>query len=270
MTTGIHEAKERLTKIRVGEVSVVDSPAIEEEFVIIKRLQEDKMDVKEKEIQKKEDQSTEGEIEKVEIEVPDVVGAVMDKVTELIDEVKKTSDDEDDEEKSSKKEKTEGEVEKGSKDGEEAKSDEDDDEDDKENKVKKNDEGKEVDVLEALEGIVQKARRFTPKREEMLKTSINDLQTLLSEISPQEEASAQTEEGVEKKVEKKAEEGKLDKVVKAVGELADMFKEQFGTVNKRIDKIEKRREPSSSIDDDKDTVKSEEKVEKRSLWSGVL
>ena len=245
----VNKEKQRLLKINVEEVSVVDSPAIEEEFVIIKRLQEDKM--ADKKVEKKTEGIEEDKIEKVEVEVPDAVEAVMKKVSELMDDVKKASKEEVEKEEDTEatpKEKVE------TLPKEEAPAKEEEKKEEEEDVEKKQD-----DILKSIEECISKARRFTPQREEQLKTSINSLQTLLEDISPE------SPEAEETSVEKKKGEDKYSKLLKGLETMIDSFTE----INKRVETIEKRRQPTTSVEEDSTTDKTNEKVEKN-LWSGVL
>ncbi len=135
-----------------------------------------------------------------------------------------------------------------------------------EKKVEATDEEK---LLNALETSISKAKRFTPGRMTTLKAAIDTLQNLMTELTPAEKKIAETSEDPAT--------GNFESAItKALENFSDGFKEKLEemvetqkSATERLDKIEKRRNPSASLEDDGDTDTDTVKTEK-SLWADVL
>ena len=127
-------------------------------------------------------------------------------------------------------------------------------------------------MLEVLSQAVEKAKRFTPKREDALKGIIDQLQKLMSDMasipagaSPKTSAPGGASFGA----------SDVASLTKSIGDLVETVKASLAStaeVNKalaeRVEKIEKTRAPSTSVENDGET---DNKVEKnKSMWSGVL
>jgi hypothetical protein len=330
----------RFVELNVDEVSLVDSPANEEEFAVIKSLtaQEDDMaDDKSKEAgteeetteesePKTEEETTDDGAEKVEVEAdkPDDEGVAkaMAQVVSLVEGIAKAagadaaSEEENDDaeeeetekgamfgasgirelmEKTLKKAGMKGDALKAAMDefdkatkkvfmpgavpspkippskkpkkpGEApvyAEKSADADADDVAEEEMEDEVAKTLDVIE---GAIQKAKRFTPKREEALKTVVAQLSTLLKELTGSSKATLPggTQFGAS---------GISDLTV-AVKKLAEAFgkhsEESAATtkaLQEKVETIEKERQPSTSIDGD-DTDKEEET--EKSFWQGLL
>lgn len=323
----------RFVELNVDEVSLVDSPANEEEFAVIKSLtaQEDDMAVDkskdtvtenaeesteetEPKVEKDaEEESKDEGAEKVEVdaEKPDDEGVVkaMAKVTDLVESIAKaagvsadseeeTDDAEEETEKAGasfgasgirdmfskqlKKAGVKGDALKAAMDefDKEAKKKKKavPPEEDEDMKAKKSSTPEEENVpeeetddevnktLDVIEQAIQKAKRFTPKREEALKGVVDQLSKLLKELTGTNKATAPGSaqfgaSGI----------GDLTVAVKKLAEAFTKHTEESAKTTKslgeRVESIEKERQPSTSIDGD-DTDKEEET--KKSFWQGIL
>lgn len=120
-------------------------------------------------------------------------------------------------------------------------------------------------ALEALSEVVEKAKKFTPKRQEALKQAIGTLSSLLSELSPSADAaSSDTANGGSGLVSlTKAIEGLTETVTKALAEVQETTK----ALGARVETVEKARNAPSALppenNDQPETVK-------KSFWSGVI
>lgn len=96
-----NEAKQRFLELDVGEISLVDSPANEQEFIVVKRLTKEDGDMAENTEVKKSDAGVSEPLannsapEKVQVEVEkatnDAVEKAMAQVTELVDNIAKAA-----------------------------------------------------------------------------------------------------------------------------------------------------------------------------------
>jgi len=294
----IGEAKREFVDLKVDEVSLVDSPANEMEFAIVKSLnkQEDNMAKDKKtEVTKAEEAETdaaaatpapEAEVENVPVEVAkaesDAVQQAMDQVTDIVKGIAEQI----------KADKTEEEVTKSDGgdggDGEEAPAADDapaaeeesaaEDEETSDDAPASTTEEDEVEkTLDGLAAAIEKAKAFTPKRREQLEKAIEQLQVLLAGLNPVKPPQPMGQapavktpgpgfmSGIQKMTE--AIEGltkALDDQQNKIGELVETNK----NLNERIEDIEKTRQPSTSVDDEGDTD-TETKTQK-SFWSNVL
>jgi len=282
-----NEAKQRFVELEVGEVSIVDSPANEKEFAVIKNLNEEVGDMADDNVKKSMDEAIEGEAqqdvpEKVSVEVDkatdEAVAKAMGQVTEMISNISKavgaaTEKGGESEAKSEgveKSEKQDGEEStEATGDAEVQKDTENADaqeasEDVSEDSVEK--------TLTALAQAVEKAKRFTPKREAALKVALAQLATLAKELgmteipvgasppvsTPKGAMFGASSTGVSKALEELT--GKLNEALAGVQETTKRLTE-------RVEKVEGTRMPSKSVDDEGGT--DMQKTEK-SFWAGVL
>lgn len=271
-----NKVQRRFVELSVGEVSLVDSPANEEEFAVIKSLnsmEENEMPdekkaeetavekkAEEEKIEKAETEKVETEkveAEKVEVEVEapkeDAVQKAMEKVVSTVEAIAKSVGIEGKEESMEKTEEEKAEKveeEKTEKAEAEAKADDD-------------------SFLEKLSEVIEKAKRFTPNRASALKAAVEQLSKLVQDLeSPTKEAKAAPMAGT-------FGESGIKEITKSIEGMAESFKTSFAEVTEvtkklgdRIEQIEKERKPSKSVSDEGGT---DTKVKKEnSLWSGVL
>lgn len=269
--SNVNETKRRFIGLKVGEISLVDTPANEKEFAVVKRLQEENnMAVENKKVETKKSKEEEGagnqqaqpEGVKVEIEKPEdqAVIKVLGKVNELVGTLVSRTDP--------GKEK----VEKKETSTEKPDVDENETEEGSEEKTEKREIEEGEKLLSTLEESIAKAKRFTPSRMKTLKQVADSLQSLLTELSPKVEASIDTASSVESSVAKALEDfssklgEKINSIVeKKFAEMVDTSK----SLGERVEKIEKTRLPSASVEEDGVTDKEVEK-KNSNMWAGVL
>lgn len=299
------EAKRRFLALKVDEVSLVDSPANEQEFIVLKRLEPEENTMGE--AAKNETVTTvatatpeaataaEGketkqqqEVVAVEVSKADTNAQVLAKLEQFTEVIAKLATG-----------KTEdAEVEKAKK----AKADKEKEETmrkklgdaglkgvalqkaldaylDEEGVTKSAEAPAEVDTedaattktLEALVDVIQKAKSFTPKREEKMKTLLADLKKLMDDMSntPATQApSNNLPSGLS------AGSG-LSDVKKSLDELIATMKNQSESqvattkaLTERLETIEKARMPSQATPTEVTATKTEDV--KKGLWAGVL
>jgi hypothetical protein len=269
--------KRRFVELSVDEVSIVDSPANEEHFIVIKNLQDlqevnmpgEKNEETTKDVVKNDD--TQQNPEKIPVEVDkatdEAVAKAMEQVADLINNISKSFDNvgekagDKDEQVSKKKE---GEEEK--KEGGEEK---------KEVQTNKNAEKIDDNIREAASEAVYeaiaKAKRFTPTREAALKAAIETLNKLAKELGMQEipigsSPSTNTPSGTtfgSSSITKSME----DFVAKLSAGMEKIV-ETTKNLDSRMEKIEKMAAPSKSVEGDGET---DNKVEKnQNFWKGVI
>ena len=296
--TQVNKTKRRFLDLKVNEISLVDLPANQKEFAVVKRLQEEEMPDEIKNQASADDVEKKAEAEETKDEnkaVEEAMGKVVSMVEGLVQ--KKEAEEKDEEKEEVKEEVKEEAEEKAEEKTEKAESKNrsifkqqlvengiegdalesalkkfDDQMNDDNEKVEKREEAvedKETQILEALESSILKAKRFTPGRMKTLKSVVDTLQSLMKELTPiqmneeanQPEASFPT--GID------------TSVSKAIEKMAGVFEEKMTemaetnkSLNDRVEAIEKVRNPSASIEEEGDTDK-EAKVEK-SFWGDVL
>jgi uncharacterized protein Yka (UPF0111/DUF47 family) len=276
-----NKAKQRFIDLVVNEVSLVDSPANEQEFVVIKNLTEEVCEMSQKEVTKDKGDS-QSEIknapEKVPVEVQkenDVaIASALEQVNKMIGSIAKAVED------AAKVEKTVEDMEESS-DGTVAKSSKESDDSDDSNKngVQKNSEdfgAKEEgndDVektLIALGSAVEKAKRFTPKREMAFKAALAALTNLAKELGMMEipvgqSPSTSTPKGTmfgASSVSKS-----LEELASKVEGMVVEVKETTKRLEEKVERIEKARKPSKSVESEGGT---DDKSVKKNFWSGIL
>lgn len=128
-------------------------------------------------------------------------------------------------------------------------------------------------LLETLEVAIHKAKAFTPKREEALKSAISQLNDLLKELSMQKIPTGASPSTTVPGGGAFGASGIMDLTVKKLAELTEQVSKALGemhTVQKslgeRVESIEKTRNPSSSVESDGGTDANVNKT----MWSGVL
>lgn len=282
-----NEAKQRFVELEVGEVSIVDSPANEKEFAVIKNLNEEVGDMADDNVKKNMDEASEGESqqdtpEKVSVEVDKATDAAvakaMEQVTEMIGTISKAvgaatekggepetkpkgveKSEKQDGEKSTK-EAGDAEVQKDveNADGQETS------DDTSEDSVEK--------TLTALAQAVEKAKRFTPKREAALKAALAQLTTLAKELGVTEipvgaSPPVSTPKGAMFGASSTGVSKALEELTTKLNEALAGVQETTKGLTERVEKMEGTRMPSKSVDDEggTDTQKTE-----KSFWAGVL
>lgn len=283
-----NKAKQRFVELDVNEVSLVDNGANEQEFVVIKNLTTEEVgemaDDNVKKNQGEEDTQSGTSPERVPVEVEkgnnEAVEAAMAQVTEMIGNISKAveaasstgeksvekSDGGESEEKPTEK----SESEEKSADGEaEAEVQKDDNAEagagvDEEADVEK--------MLGVLAVAVEKAKRFTPKREKAFKAALEALTTLAKELgmteiptgaSPPVSTPKGAMYGASSVPIAKALEDLASKIETAISGVQETTK----SLGERVEQIEKARMPSQSVEDEGGTDTQETK---KSFWSGVL
>jgi hypothetical protein len=258
------EATRRFVDLKVKEVSLVDSPANEQEFIVIKRLDQEEVDMagNNQEATKAEQAPVKveaseaavaktaeaGTTEKVTIEVTkannDAMQKALEQVNALVASVASvakaaSAQPETAPVASSAVEKSAGE--------------------------KAPVVAPQATPAPTTEAQVDKSKAFTPSRVESLKGVVDSLQKLLNEISPQESASSGTT-GTTKSA---ASSDELAKTVTTLGETVTKAIIQMAEVNKsltgRLEAIEKTREAPKS-----ETEGGTETKTQKSMWSGIL
>jgi len=308
--------KQRFVDLKVGEVSLVDSPANEQEFIVVKRLNQEDGDMAD-EIQDVTKGQPDGEqvsnepaakgAEQVNVEVAstEAVEKAMAQVTQLVESIAKAANASEPSEVDTEKADAEKmDAEKGDwpkmrkqfeselkacgvKGGAMTKAMERFDkafmpfkpgggakpplkkaeksmDDTADESVQK--------ILEVLSMGVQKAKAFTPKREEALKAAVETLQDLLKELSmqsiPQGESPKTTVPTGH--VYGPATTMALTKSIEGLKEILTTKLDEVQTVAKslgaRVEVIEKTAGPSKSLEGDGGTDTNV----KKSFWSGVL
>jgi hypothetical protein len=291
-----NQAKRRFIDLTVNEVSLVDSPANEQEFIVIKRLEmeENKMSaVAKPEAQTPpkaapvsepvtKDAGATPAVEQVAVEVnkTDVSAKVLEQVENIAKAIAGLSGAQpaataEDVEKAKAKEKIEG-VRKSLKDAgfseehiQKAVSALEAPAEVKKTEAQTDD--TEVSTAKALDAIalaIQKAKTFTPKREQALKGVVEQLTKLLGELAPATDNSNTLPSGA-------ALSSGLSDVKKQMEDLVTTIKASFGNVETatqalggRIEAIEKARNPSQSTPTNETATK--DTATQKSFWAGVL
>lgn len=245
----------RFVDLEVDEVSLVDSPANEKEFAILKRV-EDEMPGDVKEVIEKEATSNDEKLEEKTVSkevtvdpekvVNEAVTKAIEKVTGLIETIAKKENEKNEEEPA------------------------------KEVAEKVGEEKPEVapeavpEVIpeatpEAVE--VEKAKSFTPTRIQALKDVAATIQALVGEIAE----AAQPEKEVSKSAEKDETHEVFKSLVESLGELKtsfQSFQETSKSLSGRLDEIEKTVQPSQSVEDEGGT--DTEVKKDNNIWKGLL
>ena len=264
--------KRRFVELSVDEVSIVDSPANEEHFIVIKNLQ----DLQEVNMPGEKNEETTQVVakddvgqqnpEKISVEVDkatdEAVAKAMEQVADLINNISKAFDN------SGEKDGSEGYNKQTNVKKEEKKEKE-------EEETKKNIEEPKVSIQEAASEAVYeaiaKAKRFTPTREAALKAAIETLNKLAKELGMQEipvgsSPSTNTPSGTtfgSSSITKSME----DFVTKLSAGMEKIV-ETTKNLDSRMEKIEKMAAPSKSVEGDGET---DNKVEKnQNFWKGVI
>lgn len=283
-----NETKERIVALDVGELSMVDSPAIEEEFAVLKRSNmEDEMPKEIDEVTKTEPQTEEAakndenastddkEVEKVNVEASEEESTDakllkrMDEVKELVkglngkeEEVEKSEDDKKEETKPTEKNEEEVKTEKN--DEAEADVEKNAKEEEKVEKNKPADSVEEVEkTLDVLVQSLTKAKRFTPGRIDKIKSAIEQLAKVMEEVA----GGAKTKE-LPKDV--SISDSKLISVTKKIEETLTLVNDKIGEMDDRVSEIEKTRNPSTSIEDEGSTDGKTDVQKNNKFWNGVL
>jgi len=124
---------------------------------------------------------------------------------------------------------------------------------------------------------LQKAARFTPSRVAKIQEAVDALKLILEAIGQGQSPMTRTPgveshpnpnttrglAGAEKKPVMKSADGELAPVLKALGDAV-------GKLDERLASIEKARQGSNSVEDDADAPDSDSVKTEKSIWSGVL
>jgi len=286
-----NKAKQRFVELDVNEVSLVDNGANEQEFVVIKNLTTEEVgemaddNVKKNAGEENAQKDTSPERVPVEVQKSNdaAIVAAMEQVSAMIGNISKVAESASNAGEKSVEKSADGDVEEKpteKAEGTEAKPAEGDQE------VQKDDNAEadaaeadaadtEADVektLGALALAVEKAKRFTPKREKAFKAALEALTGLAKELGMMEIAvgaspPVSTPKGAmygasSVPIAKALEEltGKIEAVVSGVQETTK-------SLGERVEKIEDTRMPSKSVEGEggTDTQKTE-----KSFWSGIL
>lgn len=275
-----NEAKQRFVDLVVDEVSLVDSPANEQMFAVIKNLTKeiDEMGSETKTNVENTD------VEKISVDVEKsndiAVAKAMEQVTNMISNISKavgsinpqnskTSEKESEEKESPNVEKNKDEAVKKESKEKESKSTSETQTD-----VEKNEDEEATEkALTALFSAVEKAKRFTPKREAAFKAALSALTNLAKELgmmeipvgaSPSTSTPKGTQFGASSISTSKALKEMAAKIETAIEEIQSTQK----NIGERIESIEKAKRPSNSVSGDGGTD-SEVPVTKN-FWAGVL
>lgn len=263
--------KRRFLDLSVNEVSIVDSPANEQMFVVIKNLNEEvnnmpgtkEVEKNATEVEKNDSQ----EPTKVAVETnpatDEAVAKAMEQVSNLIENISKSFNQEPPNTPSNEAKSDESEVNKNEKNVEES----------KEADTQKNDDESSVEenTLSILSAAIEKAKSFTPKRQAAFKAAMEVLNNLAKELGMQEIPvgsfpATNTPSGTSfgaSSISKSLEEF-TGTVTKALGDLTEVTK----GLNERIGKVEKMSVPSKSVEGEGGT---DSQVTKNvSIWKGVI
>jgi hypothetical protein len=263
-----NKPKQRFIELEVGEVSIVDRPANECEFVVIKNLDKEvgtmiNEDVK-KDANENDGVQTSPEMVAVEIakSTDEAVAKAMEQVTTLISDISKAvgaksavTDTPPEKRNDAVAAPTEVPAQK-----ETVNEEPNDAETEKSFET----------ALGALSMIIEKAKRFTPKREATLKEALEKLASLAKELgmedvpvgeSPNVTPPAGATYGASSIA--KAIEGIKAQFETMVTEVQQTTK----SLGDRLEKIEKVRMPSNSVENAGGTDTQETK---KSFWSGIL
>lgn len=124
------------------------------------------------------------------------------------------------------------------------------------------------DTLKALGAVVEKAKRFTPKREAALKEIVDKLMALSKEMGMEEIPVGQSPTA---SLPSSASYGgtaiskSLEELTKVVKTLSESMQETTKSLGDRLAKVENIRQPSQGEGDDNSTTKVE-----KSMWAGIL
>jgi len=308
-----HKKQREFIKLTVDELSLVDSPAIEEEFIVTKRLEESDMaDNKAGNTQASETASTEdtqsdvakseaGAVESVPVEVAkadnEAVEKAMEQVTKNVEEIVKSAKDaiadagaseEGVEKGKMPKDVFKAELEKAGIKGDElkkalekfdkamggkdkVKKATEDSEPEVETEKSKQSEADEGEVamktLGVLEDAIQKAKTFTPKRQAKLQKVLDELKSVLDEVSGSTSTTKKEDDSVSKLAGIEEVTKKLDELKEAISKQNETSEKTVKELTDRVETIEKTRNPSTSVEDDGGTDTQETK---KGFWSGVL
>lgn len=294
------EAIREFVDLKVDELSVVDSPANELEFIVIKckdqegnnDMAEKKSDVKQEvtaSVEKDKNAGNSANVEKVAVEVEKStdagVAAAMESVKETVESIAKQVGIQQ-EETEAVSEETETEattdtesVEKALRDAgvpEETiqKALEGIASEKVEKSVEKSESDNGSDVLGALEAAIAKAKVFTPENEEILKNAVEQLTKMMAALQPQKGMVVTTPKN---NLPSKASvaPAQLTAVTKQIEEMTAAITKSLETISEsqkklatRVETIEKSRTPSKAIGDGTDSTPSV-KTEK-SFWGRIL
>lgn len=266
-----NEAKQRFLELSVDEVSVVDSPANESDFVVIKSLNTHKEvgEMANKQNVNK-DASQVAEQVPVEVEAPDTdaVSKALTQVTDLVANIAKAT--------GAAPAAPEIETPAAPGDGTSKQSTE------KSESAPADDAQPAMDedmlneaVSKAVEGVfqgLQKARTFTPKREEALKAAIEQLNDLAKELGMTKIPVGQSPpvstpsgasfgaSGVQQ----------LTKALEGVQSVVQSMQDAAKSLGDRLEAVEKTRNPSVAAPSDSNDGDDDEVSTEKSLWKGVL
>jgi DNA repair exonuclease SbcCD ATPase subunit len=283
--------KHEYIDLTVNEISLVDKPANQKEFTVIKCLTTEDNEMSEESTKKTDSEETKDKgIEKVSTEVPETdnedAKKVLNSINQLVNGIKKKLEEQIDTKKEDKEEEVKKEEnpmrsffldtlkKNGAKEEEIVKSLKEFDEKfnkkevkKEESEAKKEDKG-EIDsdaIINGLSDIVQKAKTFTPKRQQALKQAIEKLSQLAQELSNPGQAPSDSKFG-DSGVKKEDIEKSIGTYFNPIKESLEKVLEVTKSLAERVEKIEKIKPDSKSIGDDQ----TDSKVKKdTNIWSGL-
>jgi len=304
-----NEAKREFIDLEVHELSVVDSPANEEEFIVIKcRQQQEGTNMADKQVEKVTKdageaaakvelapENNDAKVEKVAVEVEkaknDAVVEAMAKVQTTVEDIAKqlnaksaAGETPTPREVVEKQLKAAGFDEKAIQkslseyDAAVPKVEATAERPEALAPVEKSiNEDATLETLTQLEAAIAKAKRFTPQREETLKNIVIQLQKFLAALQPQTPNSVTTPKNTLPS-NASAGEADLTAVTKALGGLSETIQKFMGMLQggqkdltNRVENIEKARLPSKAVNEDNTDGAEKVSTEKtKNLWGGIL
>jgi hypothetical protein len=256
----MNETKQRFVELEVNEVSVVDTPANEATFVVVKNLNQE---VGEMATEQKNEGASAG-TEQVAVETEKSESAAVEKafsqVTDMIAQIAKAVD--------------------ANKEGAEANEEQQSTQKSGDNTTEENAEAEtpsiEDMVSKAMDDFalgIQKARAFTPTREAAFKAALEQLAALAKELgmteipvgqSPKTNTPGGTSFGASGTQQ-------LTKALEGITATMQSIVETTKSLADRVEAVEKVRNPSQSLDNDGNVESEETETQKsKNLWSGIL
>lgn len=292
-----NEAKQRFLDLVVGEISIVDTPANEVEFLVVKRLTEGEM-ATEQQTTAKAAENTGAEVVNLQADGEgDNVAKALEQVNTLVQTIAKSikdaaapapaapaapaaaapaapAADVEKAKKGKQRDMYKAQLEKAGvkdKDLEKAMSEYDGAEPAEQPTTKAaepapapavdTEEATAQKALELLGVAIAKAKTFTPKRQDALKAAVEQLQTLMAELAPAPAAGQTPAADIGN--------SGLVALTKAIGDLTKTVTESIETtkaLGERVTKVEQTREaPTALGNEGTDTQET-----KKSFWHGVL
>lgn len=303
----MHQAKQRFLDLDVEEISVVDKPAIEVEFLVTKRMEEKSMEIQDQDATVTEtEKNTDGAgvvpvdapasnndaavnkaLENVASMVENIAKAAGVKLGEKTEEVKKETSDESTEETEKAKSAPaatpatlralyQKQLKAAGVSGEaleKAMSEFDKakfpmQEEKKTTKSDDSDDVQAIKAMEALEQAISKAKSFTPGRVAQLKSVVEQLQKLLAGVMEiPQGASPKTSTPGVGMHSNMSAVQQLTKSMEGLTEAVNKSIQTQADLATRVEAIEKARAPSTALENEGNSTTTETK---KGFWEGVL